>query len=286
LLLAAPLSRRRLAAYALVMGLAIAAQLFAGVVLVCHIAWLLGTRRWGDAGRLVPSWLGAAAIGIAANASIYYLELTRHGLPPPLYNPTFPRDLLLFLVGAPVLQSVALWPAVVLLGAWTQRRELWLWTTVVVVGIAVAVLWLVLKPAFLYPRFFIFLVPACAFLVASAVRRWWVLGPVAVAGAIAAVVGQAPTYLEDPLALPDAAAVVGSMHATGETVCVIHSDEQILSAYTSDFAVVTSADQLGGCDAVVVVSWGVDLSLRDEAARELPNLTTLPAYYPAVVLRR
>jgi hypothetical protein len=37
---------------------------------------------------------------------------------------------------------------------------------------------------------------------------------------------------------------------------------------------------------VVVVSWGVDLNLRDEAARELPNLTTLPAYYPAVVLRR
>jgi hypothetical protein len=286
LLLAAPLSRRRSAAYALVMGLAIAAQLFAGVVLVCHIAWIVATRRWGDAGRLVPAWVGAAAIGVAANASIYYLELTRHGLPAPLFNPTFPRDLLLFLVGAPVLLSVALWPAVVLLGAWTQRREVWLWTTLVVVALAVAVLWLVLKPAFLYPRFFIFLVPAGAFLVAAAVRRWWVLGPVVVAGAIAAVVGQAPTYLEDPLALPSAAAVVESMHAAGETACVVHSDEQILSAYTSDFAVVTSADQLGGCDAVVVVSWGVDLNLRDEAARELPNLTTLPAYYPAVVLRR
>jgi len=286
LLLAGPLPRRRLAAYALVMGLAIAAQLFAAVVLVCHIAWILATRRWGDAGRLLPAWLGAAAIGVAANASIYYLELTRHGLPPPLFNPTFPRDLLLFLVGAPVLLSVALWPAVVLLGVWTQRREVWLWTTVVVVAIAVAVLWLVLKPAFLYPRFFIFLVPACAFLVAAAVKRWWVLGPVVVAGAIAAVVGQTPTYLEDPLALPEAASVVESMHATGHTACVVHSDEQILSAYTSDFAVVTSADQLGGCDAVVVVSWGVDLSLRDEAARELPNLTTLPAYYPAVVLRR
>jgi MFS family permease len=286
LLLAAPLSRRRSAAYALVMGLAIAAQLFAGVVLVCHIAWIVATRRWGDAGRLVPAWVGAAAIGVAANAGIYYLELTRHGLPAPLFNPTFPRDLLLFLVGAPVLLSVALWPAVVLLGAWTQRREVWLWTTLVVVALAVAVLWLVLKPAFLYPRFFIFLVPAGAFLVAAAVRRWWVLGPVVVAGAIAAVVGQAPTYLEDPLALPSAAAVVESMHAAGETACVVHSDEQILSAYTSDFAVVTSADQLGGCDAVVVVSWGVDLNLRDEAARELPNLTTLPAYYPAVVLRR
>src|SRR2546423_2959975 len=34
-------TRRRLAAYAAIMGLAIAAQLFAGVVLLLHIAWIL-----------------------------------------------------------------------------------------------------------------------------------------------------------------------------------------------------------------------------------------------------
>jgi hypothetical protein len=79
---------------------------------------------------------------------------------------------------------------------------------------------------------------------------------------------------------------VERIHGAGGRVCVIHSDEQILSAYTSEFEVVTRPDQLGGCDAVVVVSWGVDVPLRDEAARELPRLTTLPAYYPAVVLRR
>src|SRR5438552_3257655 len=68
--------------------------------------------------------------------------------------------------------------------------------------------------------------------------------------------------------------------------CVIHSDEQVLSAYTSDFTVVTRADQLSDCDAVVVVSWGVDLALRDQAARQFPRLRTLAAYYPAVVLER
>jgi hypothetical protein len=60
----------------------------------------------------------------------------------------------------------------------------------------------------------------------------------------------------------------------------------VLSAYTTDFTVVTRPEQLRDCDAVVVVSWGVDLSLRDEAAREFPRLTTLQAYYPAVVLER
>lgn len=278
------LDRRRFVPYAVVMGLAVAAQLFAVVVLACHVAWLLARReRFRE---FLPAGLVAAAIGVVANAAIYVEELTRHGLPPPLFNPTFPRDLVLFLVGAPVLLPVGLWLATVGLGTWTQRRQLWLWTTVAVVAVVVAVLWLGLRPAFLYPRFFVFLVPGLAYLVAAAIKRWWVLAPVVVAGAVAAVVGQAPTYVQDPLALPQAAAAVEKIHASGQTACVVHSDEQVLSAYTSDFKVVTSPDQLSGCDAVVVVSWGVDLALRDEAAREFPSLTTLPAYYPAVVLRR
>ncbi len=284
LILVGPWSRWRLVAYALVMGLAIAAQLFAVVVLACHAAWLLA-RRSGFR-EVLPAWLAAAAIGVAANANIYVLELTRHGLPPPLFNVTFPRDLALFLIGAPVLLPVGLWLATVGLGIWTQRREIWFWSTVAVVAAVVAVLWLGLRPAFLYPRFFVFMVPGLAYLVAAAIARWWVLAPVVVAGAVAAVLGQAPAYLQDPLALPQAAAAVDDIHRSGQTPCVVHSDEQVLSAYTSNFKVVTSADQLAGCDAVVVVSWAVDLALRDEAARRFPGLTTLPAYYPAVVLRR
>src|SRR5204862_7726016 len=125
--------------------------------------------------------------------------------------PEFPRDLVLFLVGAPVVLPVGLWLATVGLGVWTQRRQAWLWTTLGVVAVVVAVLWLGLRPAFLYPRFFIFLVPACGYLVASAIARWWVLAPVVVLGAAAAAVGQAPTYLQDPLALPQAAAVDDSI---------------------------------------------------------------------------
>jgi hypothetical protein len=37
---------------------------------------------------------------------------------------------------------------------------------------------------------------------------------------------------------------------------------------------------------VVVVSWNVDLGLRDLAAQQFPRRTALPAYYPAVVLER
>jgi hypothetical protein len=35
-----------------------------------------------------------------------------------------------------------------------------------------------------------------------------------------------------------------------------------------------------------VVSWNVDLALRDAAAQQFPRRTILPAYYPAIVLER
>ena len=90
----------------------------------------------------------------------------------------------------------------------------------------------------------------------------------------------------DPLALPQAAAFVERVHASGGRACVIHSDEQVLAAYTTEFTVVSSADELARCDAVVVVSWNVDLALRDLAAEQFPRRTILQAYYPTVVLER
>jgi len=147
-------------------------------------------------------------------------------------------------------------------------------------------LWLGLQPAYLYPRFFIFLVPACALLMAAAIDRWKVLAAVVAAGAVVAGWSQASLFTVDPLALPQAAAAIERLQAAGKRACVIHSDEQVLAAYTGDFTVVSTPDQLAACDAVVVVSWAVDLSLRDRAAQEFPRATALQAYYPAVVLER
>ena len=285
-ILAGKWTRWRLVAYAVIMGLAISAQLFAAVVLLCHLAWIATRKSRPQIVGLLPAWVAAGLIGFAANATIQVGEYVHHGLPPSYFFPTFPRDLVLFLLGAPVLLALALWVPGAGLGMWTLRKAPWLWTTAGVVSLAVLVLWLVVQPAFLYPRFFVFLVPALAYVMASAIARWWVLAPVVVLGAAAAVVGQAPGYTEDPLALPQAAAAVERIHSSGGRACLIHADEQILSGYTADFSVVTRAEQLADCDAVVVLSWNVDLALRDKAAQDFPRLTTLKAYYPGVVLER
>jgi hypothetical protein len=279
-------TRRRLAAYALLMGLAIAAHVFAVVVLAAHFAWMATRRSLPQLVQLAPAWLVAVVIGVGANANIEYMELVQHGFPPSLFYPTFPRDLVLFLLGAPVLLPVGLWLSTAGLGVWALRREPWLWASLAVIAAVVSVLWLGLQPAYLYPRFFMFLVPACAVLMAAAIQRWKVLAPVVVFGAAVAAASQVAGYTEDPLALPQAAAVIEHAHAQGRTACVIRADEQVLAAYTTEFTVVSEAQQLGGCDLVVVVSWNVDLTLRDLAAQQFPRATILPAYYPAVVLER
>jgi hypothetical protein len=279
-------TRLRLVAYALLMGLAIAAQLFAVVVLAGHVAWIATRRSVPALVELAPAWLAAALIGIAANANIQVMELLQHGYPPSLFYPTFPGDLVIFLLGAPVVLPLGLWLSTAGLGMWALRREPWLWASLAVLVLVVAFLWLGLRPAYLYPRFFIFLVPGCAYLMAAATARWKVLAPVVLLGAAVAAFTQVDGYTQDPLALPQAAAFVERTHAEGKTACVIHADEQVLGAYTTDFKVVSSAADLSGCDAVVVVSWNVDLALRDLAAQQFPRRTILPAYYNAVVLER
>ena len=286
LILAGKWTRWRLVAYALVMGLAIAAQLFAAVVLLMHVAWIATRGSWPQARQLAPAWFAAAVIGVAANVNIQVMELLGHGYPPSVFYPDFPRDLVFFLVGAPLLLPLGLWLSTAGLGLWTLRGERWLWAAIAAVAVMVGVLWLGLRPAYLYPRFFIFLVPGCGYLMAAAIARWRVLAPVVVVGAVVAALTQVPGWTQDPLALPQAAAAVERIHGAGGRACVIHIDEQVLAAYTSDFAIVSSPDQLAGCDAVVVVSWNVDLALRNLAAQEFPRATTLGAGYPAVVLER
>ncbi|TAN34214.1 hypothetical protein EPN29_04015 [bacterium] len=286
IVLAANWTRWRLAVYALLMGLAIAAHVFTAVVLLLHIAWIATRRSKQQLIRLAPAWVAGGLLGAAANANIEFMEFVQHGFPASVFYPTFPRDLVFFLVGAPVLLTLGLWLSAAGLGLWTVRGEPWLWASIGVLTAVVAILWLGLQPAYLYPRFFVFLIPACAYLMAAAIARWKVLAPVVALGAITAAVSQVPGYTEDPLALPQAAAAVERIHSGGGTACVIHVDEQVLAAYTTEFTIVSSADQLQDCTAVVVVSWNVDLRLRDLAAQEFPRATVLRAHYPAVVLER
>jgi hypothetical protein len=280
-------SRWLLIAYGALLGLAIAAHAYSGLVLVAHVVWVVVRRSRADFVGLLPAWVLAGIIAMAANGYILFVDFTQHGFLPKVFDPEFPRDLLFYLLGAPSLLAIGLWLSVAGLGLWAARKEPLLWATVALVAAAAAALWLVFQPFYLYPRFFVFAIPGCAYLMAAAIKRWKVLAPVVVLGGIAGALAELPNYTADPLALRQAAAVVANADRAGQRICVIHSDEQVLGAYAgSGFTVVTSADQLKSCDVVLVVSWAIDIPLRDEAAREFPRATQIPAVYPTVMLER
>ena len=282
-----PRTRWRLWLYGALMGLAMAAHLYAGLVVLAHVLWVITRRSWPELRQMIAPWALAGLIGVAANGYILWVDVTQHGFLPKLFDPTFPADLVFYLLGARSLLAIGLWLSAAGLGLFALRREKLTWAAVALVLVVVGLMWLVVQPFYLYPRFFIVLIPACAYLIAAAIKRWKVLAPVVVLGAVAAAVSQVPDYTADPLALRAAASTVSQADAAGRRVCLIHSDEQVLGAYqATGFTVVTAADQLSDCDMVLVVSWGVELPLRDEAAREFPRATQLPAVYPTVVLQR
>lgn len=279
--------RRWLLLYGALLGLAIAAHAYAGLVLVAHVLWVLSKRSWPDFRHLIPAWAVASVIAVGANGYILWVDATQHGFLPKLFDPTFPRDVVLYVLGAQSLFAIGFWLSTAGLGLFVVRRERLVWISVALLVLTVLLLWLVIQPFYLYPRFFIFVIPGCAYLVAAAVKRWKVLAPVVLLGAVAAAMLEAPGYTDDPLALRQAAAIVRADSAQGKRVCLIHSDEQVLGAYAaSGFTVVSSADQLAGCDVVLVVSWGVLIPIRDQAAKEFPSARQIPAVYPTVVLER
>jgi uncharacterized membrane protein len=280
-------SKKVLALYGALLGLAIAAHVFAGLVLVAHLLWVVVRRSWPEFRRLLPAWILAGVIALAANGYILWVDVTEHGFLPKQFDPTFPRDLVLYLLGAPSLLALGLWLSAAGLGLWALRKERLFWVALGLAAAAAALLWLVVQPYYLYPRFFIFLIPGCAYVLAAAVQRWKVLAPVVALGAVAAAIAEVPNYTADPLALRQAAQEVAAADAAGKRLCLIHSDEQVLGAYAPNgFTVISSADQLGGCDEVLIVSWAIDIPLRDEAARQFPHARQIPAVYPTVVLER
>ncbi|TMB95416.1 MAG: hypothetical protein E6J40_12125, partial [Chloroflexi bacterium] len=59
----------RLAAYAALLGLAIATHVFAIVVLLVHVVWMVMRRARPELKQVAPAWIGAFVIGAAANAN-------------------------------------------------------------------------------------------------------------------------------------------------------------------------------------------------------------------------
>jgi hypothetical protein len=265
--------------YAALVALGLVAHLYFLLVLPGQAILALRWRcfRWA-----LPYAAAGAALGAASYAGLAS-DLAHHSrVLGQIWRPDFPIQLVAFLVGGPWIYVVALVFPLVMLGAFAARREWALWALLGVYGVIAFAVWAIAQPAELYPRFFFFLLPGVAWLIAACVRRWPLVIAVLVAAGGVSAWFQAPSWTQDQLATRTSAAVLDS-EPDG---CVISHDELVLAAYTHHFRVVTDPGQLATCPYVVVVTWELLPPVAAAAAAMYPVRRVLPAAFPGLVLRR
>jgi hypothetical protein len=265
--------------YAVLVALGLVAHLYFLLVLPGQAVLAL---RWRSFRWALPYAVGGAAVGIAAYAGLA-ADLAQHSrLQGQIWRPGFPIQLVAFLVGGPFIDVVALTFPLVLLGLFATRRDWAAWALLAVYVVVAILVWAVAKPAELYPRFFFFLLPGVAWLIAAGIRRWPLVIAVVVAAGGASLWVQAPGWTQDQLATRAGAAVLDSQPGG----CVISHDELVLAAYTSHYRVVTDPGQLPSCPYLVAVTWELLPPVAQAASTEFPVRQVLPAAFPGLVLRR
>ena len=161
-----PMSNAARTVYAVAGAVGVATHLYMLVVLAIHVVMSLRSRRLFTS--LVVPWLGAL-IGLAAYVKIIRPMRLATQITGRTFQPTFPRDLGVELLGGGVVVTIIMLAFVATAG-WRSRRDRTLQLALVGVVVAVAAVWVV-APTFLYPRFFLWLVPVPAIALAAVVAR-------------------------------------------------------------------------------------------------------------------
>lgn len=241
--------------YVLAAGAGLATHLYMVPVIAAHVGVVVARRqlgRWRTRFGAVVVLGGAAYAGMAEAMVHASAEHAR------MFQPDIPWRVARMATGTG-WGALALAPLVAA-GAWLvlrgSRRARG--AAVALLGVLV-LLWAGMRSSALEPRFFVWLVPGAAYLVAVAVGRW----PTAASGlaAVAAVLAvrtMVPGYAADPTSYRSAAALVQEADAAGARSCIVDVGVPPMLAYLDeprDFAAVTVPAQLDRCDVVVVASW-------------------------------
>ncbi|MEA2682817.1 MAG: hypothetical protein QOK05_1145 [Chloroflexota bacterium] len=278
--------RRRAAVYIGLMTAATASHLYAVLLLPLHLAYVAGARPRDLRGTL-PAVLAAGALGLLCNALVLLNAFQMLvGKQPRQFRLDFPKALVMDLVGGPFPVAVMFGLTAVLLGAFVLRRRRWFLYPIAALAALVSVLWLLVQPMWLYPRFFLFILPGAMYMVAVALKRWPLLAPLVLLGAAMSALGQAPGYGSEPMSLPAAARIIDASRATGGNPCVLEGDQLEILAYTDKYSIAGRVEDLPGCDLVVIVAWSADPVLEQAAFSGFPKHTVLAGQTTGLLLAR
>ncbi|MCU1450518.1 MAG: hypothetical protein JWP02_2688 [Acidimicrobiales bacterium] len=259
--------------YSLVLAAGLAVHLYMGVVLIGHVVWVL-TSRW-PLRPWLRRWVPALVLGASAYAGVGRQMLTsQHGHS---FDPHFPLSLAGDLLGGQWTTAVLLGLLVGFAASSPFRRSLPLRAVVGAALVVVAGLWLVVRPAYLYPRFFVWIVPAVALAAASATVHRRLAAVVALLAAALSVGHLWGDYATDDLSLRPAATAVKDTNRHGGRACSLGLGSEPLLGYTEAFEDVERPGDVASCDIAVQVEPATDRRLVAAAVAQLPVRRRLPA---------
>ncbi|MBK9181335.1 MAG: hypothetical protein IPM45_17550 [Acidimicrobiales bacterium] len=246
--------------YVAASAIAIATHLYALVPLSGHVVLVLA--RGGLRPAWVRRWAAAIVLGGVAYLAIFGGMVDAMAGRGRRFQPDFPFDLARELLGGTTVSAVlvgvaAMWGAVLVRRA--TPSSVFRWMTVWLVA-AVAVPWLAANTD-LAPRFFVWLVPAVAVLVAICVARAPAMAAAVVVAAALSSWSLAPEWAASPHPYPEVAGVIDADADAGLRVCALDLSVPPLLAYTDRFEAVTRPSQLSRCDTLVVVHPALDPDL-------------------------
>lgn len=238
-------SRRRWSIlYVLMVGAGIAVHLYMVFVLAGQVVFVAVSGAVSERWRI--RWYGGVLLGAVAHLGMISTILAAARHRGRVFRPEFPLDLGQSLLGSQPAITVALVGAVLPAAlACVRRRELVL--PAATVAAMLGIVWTVLAPVDLYPRFFVWLVPGLAALGALGVARWRPVMVPAGLAVLAMIAVQVDQWPKDHRSLPRAAAVVDAARARNQRPCAIGGEA--LAAYTR-IPPEASPDP-SGCDLVV-----------------------------------
>ncbi|MBK5222383.1 MAG: glycosyltransferase family 39 protein [Acidimicrobiia bacterium] len=230
--------------YAVALGIGIGTHLYALGVMTGHVGFLYSTNRVTQRWR--TSLLGGLVMG-----SALYVGVLRTMVQAPRgreFRPYFPLNLTWELLGGATIAVLAT-GLLLGVGSWHRRSTV----HAPVAAFAVAALlgpWLILRPLDLYPRFYVWVVPAVAIIAACAVHRHRRLALVAFLAGGVALWAQVPTWTADPLAAREAARAVASIEGD---VCILGWSGEAVMAYIPGGVRLGPGEAVNGCAAAVVL---------------------------------
>jgi len=258
------------AMYALAIAAGVATHLYALAMLPMHAA-VLGRDRDGLR-RCLPLAIAGAGVGLVAYAGIASTMLHAHR--GRQFQPDFPSMLIRALLGGTWLTTATL---LVPLGAGVLvlRRRPGAPSAAAAAVMIVAATWLG-APQDLYPRFFIWLVPAVAFVVAAGVARHPSLAVLVAIAFVVQVVRAEPDFARSEIANREAGQLAARVTAAGGRACAFSLSAFAMEPYGPGVLSVSVTRRPPPCDVVFQLTAGGPAS-----AIELP-----PSWRSAFPFRR